>query len=370
MQIDMITCANPLAQYMEYKKRIDAAVSGVLASGRYILGDEVKAFEQELAVYLDVPYAIGCGSGTDALVLALRALDIGTGDEVIVPSHTAVPTVAAIAIVGAIPRFVDIEPGFFTIDPACIEVACSANTKAIIAVHLYGQSAAIGDIADIARRHNLYLIEDCAQAIGATYQGKKLGTIGDIGCFSFFPTKNLGAIGDGGAIVCKDQLLATRINRLRQYGWNNDRISEEPGINSRLDELQAAVLRVKLEFLDNANKQRKHLADIYSQSLGQLPLSIPIERAEAEHVYHLYVVQTGYRDTLIEFLKEHSVNAGIHYATPIHKMPAFKREVALPATEKAAAMVLSLPLYPGMEMESQKYIIKLIHTFFENKLLE
>jgi len=236
----MILCANPNAQYLANKNGIDTAVLDVLESGIYILGEQVSLFEQEFAEYLGINYAIGCGSGTDALVLALKALDIGSGNEVIVPSHTAVPTVAAVVTTGATPVFVDIEPDYFTLDPEKVNEACTDKTKAIIAVHLYGQSCPMDELMDICKSRGLRIIEDCAQATGANYRRKKLGTIGDVGCFSLFPTKNLGAIGDGGAIVCQDKSLSDRFRSLRQYGWNEQRVSQEAGMNSRLDEFASS----------------------------------------------------------------------------------------------------------------------------------
>jgi len=344
----MIYCACPKAQYLPYKDEIDAAILKVLDSGTYILGEQVSLFEQEFAEYLEAGFVVGCGSGTDALVLALKALDIGTGDEVIVPSFTATPTVAAVVMAGATPVYADIEPDFFTLDPVCVDEACTDKTKAIIAVHLYGQAAAMDELMEVARRHDLHVIEDCAQATGASYHGKKLGTIGDIGCFSFFPTKNLGAIGDGGALVCNDESLAIRLRTLRQYGWDKDRVSKEPGINSRLDELQAAILRVKLKHLDADNAARESLADEYNFELAGLSLICPAKRNDSTHVFHLYVVQTETRDALISHLKKNEIVPGIHYSMPVHRMPGFSSDIRLPVTDYVAGRVVSLPIFPGL----------------------
>jgi len=336
-----------------------------LDSGSYILGEEVNAFEKEFAQYLGAGFAVGCGSGTDALVLALKALDIGSGDEVIVPSHTAVPTVAAVVMAGATPVYVDIEPDYYTMDPSRVEAACSARTRAIIAVHLYGQAAATDDLIHIAEVRGLRVIEDCAQATGAEWRGRKLGTMGDIGCFSFFPTKNLGAIGDGGALVCNDESLAVRLRRLRQYGWDDQRISREPGINSRLDELQAAILRIKLHHLTADNNQRRLLAKNYSDALRDYPLEIPAERDGALHVYHLYVVQMRERRALIEHLKDAAIYAGIHYPVPVHRMAAYSQgDISLPITDCAVDSVLTLPLFPGMDQEDQAHVISAIGAYF------
>jgi dTDP-4-amino-4,6-dideoxygalactose transaminase len=363
----MIPCAFPKKQYLPIKEEVLSAVTRVLESGTYILGSEVAAFELEFANYLGCEFAIGCGSGTDALILALRALDIGEGDEVIVPSHTATATIAAVVSSGAKPIYVDIDPKFYTLDSKKIEKLCNAKTKAIIAVHLYGQAAEIEGLLAVARSHNLRLIEDCAQATGATWRGRKLGTIGDVGCFSFFPTKNMGGYGDAGAIVCQDAALATRLKRLRQYGWDENRVSIEPGINSRLDEIQAAILRVKLSYLDADNDIRRTQAERYTRELAGLPLTLPIIRADAEHTYHLYVVRTPCRDELDRFMKQNDVLCGIHYVVPVHKMPAFSAGINLPDTEAAAAEILSLPLFPGLVEDEQGRVISLIKQFFAGR---
>jgi len=362
----MILCANPKAQYLPYKDEINAAIVKVLDSGRYILGEQVSLFEREFAEYLGASFAVGCGSGTDALVLALKALDIGFGDEVIVPSFTATPTVAAIVMTGATPVYVDIEPDFYTIDPSLVKAACTDKTKAMIVVHLYGQAAAMDALIAIAKQHHLRIIEDCAQATGASYHGKKLGTIGDVGCFSFFPTKNLGAIGDGGAVVCNEIQLAYRLQRLRQYGWDENRVSQETGINSRLDELQAAILRVKLRYLDEDNGQRqKHAAHYTSMLVGQ-PLCLPTVRDHAEHVFHLYVVKTNCRQKVMKHLKASEIHAGIHYPIPVHLQPAYKRYFrptqSMDVTEMVSKEVLSLPIYPGISMAMVDHIIAEMET--------
>lgn len=363
----MIPCAFPKKQYLPIEVEVLAAVRRVLDSGTYILGFEVAAFESEFATYLGCEFAVGCGSGTDALILALRALDIGAGDEVIVPSHTATATIAAVATSGAKPVYVDIDPRYYTLNSKKIEALCNAKTKAIIAVHLYGQAADIEGSLAVAQSRGLRLIEDCAQATGATWRGRKLGTIGDVGCFSFFPTKNLGGYGDAGAIVCRDVTLATRLKRLRQYGWDENRVSTEPGINSRLDEMQAAILRAKLSYLDADNDSRRAQAERYTRELAGLPLALPIIRADAEHTYHLYVVRTSCRDELNRFLKQNDVLCGIHYAVPVHKMPAFSNGVALPETEAAVAEILSLPLFPGLAEDEQGQVISLVKQFFAGR---
>ena len=246
---NMIHCALPLAQYQSYKNEILKSIKRVLDKGCYILGPEVEEFETNFASYCNVDYAIGVNSGTDALTLALRALAIGVGDEVITASHTALATISAVISTGATPVLVDIDPIHFTIAPECIQNAITPKTKVVIPVHLYGQPAEMDEIMKISEEAGLWVVEDCAQSIGAIYKGKKTGSIGNIGCFSFYPTKNLGAVGDGGMITTKDAKLALRIQRLRQYGWDKDRVTEEVGVNSRLDELQAAILKIKLKHL-------------------------------------------------------------------------------------------------------------------------
>ncbi len=358
----MIFCAQPKSQYLQYKDEIDAAILRVLDSGTYILGEQVSLFEREFAEYLDASFVIGCGSGTDALVLALKALNIGLGDEVIVPSHTATATIAAVVMAGAKPVYVDIESEFFTLDPDRVEEVCTDKTKAIIAVHLYGQAAAMNDLVAIARRHNLWVIEDCAQSTGASYHGKKLGTIGDIGCFSFFPTKNLGAVGDGGAISCNDAKTADRLRSLRQYGWDRNRISQEPGINSRLDEIQAAILRVKLRYLDVDNEERRRQAGRYMNGLTNLPITLPAIRDGALHVDHLFVVRTENRDIFIQRLRENDIAPGIHYLLPAHRMPSFASEKKLPVTDQIVKKIISLPIYPGLSETDQECVLSSIRS--------
>ncbi len=363
----MISCANPKAQYLPYKDEITEAIQKVLDSGNYILGEQVSLFEKEFAEYLGADFAIGCGSGTDALVLALKALDIGSGDEVIVPSFTATPTVAAVVMAGATPVYVDIEPDFFTLDPVRVKEACTDKTKAVIAVHLYGQAAAMDELMLIAKRYDLRVIEDCAQAAGASYNGVKLGTIGDVGCFSFFPTKNLGAIGDAGAVVCNGKEFAARIRGLRQYGWDKNRVSQEAGVNSRLDEIQAAILRVKFKYLDSDNKWRTVQAKRYDHGLDKTNVICPQVRKLSAHVYHLYVLQVERRDFLLQSLKERGIITSIHYPSPVHHMPAFRSDVYLPVTESLMSSIISLPLYPGLHENEQMKVIQTVRSFYEQE---
>lgn len=283
----MIPCANPKVQYLAYRGEIDAAVGRVLESGWYILGEEVKAFEEEFATYIGVSCGIGVGSGTEAIHLALVSCGIGPGDEVITVSHTAVATVAAIELAGATPVLVDIEPDFFTLNPNKLEEAITPRTKAVLPVHLYGQPADLDPILEIARKHHLRVIEDCAQAHGAMYKDKRAGSYGDMACYSFYPTKNLGALGDGGIIVTNDTELAKKARLLREYGWAQRYVSHLAGWNTRLDEIQAAILRVKLKHLDEDNSKRARLAEIYNRKLSTTNLILPKRRENSTHAYHL-----------------------------------------------------------------------------------
>lgn len=359
----MILCSNPTSQYLCYKSEIDAEIQRVLDSGWYILGKEVKAFEEEFASYIGVGFGIGVGSGTDAIHLALRACKIGTGDEVITVSHTAVATVAAIEMTGAKAIMVDVEPDFYTLDPSKIKAAITPRTKAIIPVHLYGQPADLDPILKIARQHNLQVIEDCAQAHGAIYKNKRAGSFGDMACFSFYPTKNLGALGDGGMVVTNDAKLAERVEMLRQYGWKERYVSQFAGINSRLDELQAAVLRVKLKHLDEDNAKRTHLADIYNRQLSDADLILPKQRENCAHVYHLYVVRSSKRDKLLLYLRGKDIGALIHYPVPVHLQPAYSHGQNLEWTQRIAKEILSLPMYPELSIEDIQKVIIAIREF-------
>jgi dTDP-4-amino-4,6-dideoxygalactose transaminase len=348
--------SNPKASYVANKQGIDAAIAQVLNSGWYILGQQVTAFEREFAAYVGVRCAVGVASGTDALHLALRACGVGPGDSVISVSHTAVATVAAIEMVGARPLLVDIDPTTFTLDPNRVQDAVKSSVgkpKAILPVHLYGHPADMQAIMEIARRHDLYVIEDCAQSHGAAVNGRKTGQWGNLAAFSFYPTKNLGALGDGGAVVTDDPELADKVRLLREYGWRERYESSVPGMNSRLDELQAAILRVKLPGLDQCNERRKQIARLYDTMLLGSPLVLPQTREEAQHVYHQYVVRSKRRDDLRAFLRAMSVGTLIHYPVPVHLQRAYQGRVAidtngLGCTESACREILSLPIYPEM----------------------
>jgi dTDP-4-amino-4,6-dideoxygalactose transaminase len=357
--------ADPKASYLAHKDEIDQAVRRVLESGQYILGQEVAAFEQEFARYLEAGFTIGVGSGTDAIHLALRVCCIGPGDAVITVSHTAVATVAAIELSGAAPILVDIDPNTFTMDSNLLERAIKeyedaglssvrGRLKAIIPVHLYGQPADMPAVMDIARRYELYVIEDCAQSHGASIEGRKTGTWGHLSAFSFYPTKNLGALGDGGALVTNDTKLAEKARLLREYGWRKRYISDLPGMNTRLDELQAAVLRVRLRYLDVENRRRIELAQLYDAHLAGVSTVLLPMQGKGDHVYHQYVVRSLQRDKLKAHLLAQGVHTLIHYPVPVHLQPAYQERVvlgmgSLPHTEKACHEILSLPMYPQLQ---------------------
>ncbi len=349
----MIPQCNPKANYLAHKQEIEAAITRVLESGWYILGKEVSSFEKEFANYIGVSHAVGVANGTDAIELALRAFGIGHGDIVATVSHTAVATVSAISRTGATPVFVDIGEDYL-MSPASfvevLEIMQPRKPKAIIVVHLYGQVAAMPTILKIANQYNIKVIEDCAQAHGASLQGRKAGAWGDIGCFSFYPTKNLGALGDGGAVVTQDDELADLIRALRQYGWRRRYISDVEGVNSRLDELQAAILRVKLKYLDADNKKRHEIAALYRDRLQDAPLNLPIENTDVQHVYHQFVIQTSNRNLLAEALKMAGVATSVHYPAAVHQQAAYANEtyrpLVLSMTEKILPGILSLPIFP------------------------
>lgn len=353
----MIPQANPGAGYRALKGEIDDAVARALSSGWYILGNELRAFEAEFASWLGVPSVVGCGNGTDAIALALRGLGIGPGSTVITVSHTAVATVAAIEMAGATPLLVDIDPVHYTLDPdALAEVLAKPPPglppiRAVIPVHLYGQPADLDRIVPLCRTYGVALIEDCAQAHGARLHGQRVGTFGDAATFSFYPTKNLGALGDGGAVAVRDAGLASRIGALRQYGWRQHYISDEVGVNSRLDEVQAAILRVKLRHLDAHNDRRRTIAAAYTEALPP-SVAAPAVRPDVAHVFHLYVTRSAVRDSLQADLRGLGIGTGIHYPVPVHLQPAYKNRVRLwdgcQRTEQAAAEILSLPLYPEL----------------------
>ena len=358
--VPMIPVANPGAGYRAHKAEIDAAVQRALASGWYVLGQEGRAFEAQFADWLGTAHAVGCGNGTDALALALRALDVGPGMAVATVSHTAVATVAAIEMAGAVPVLIDIDPLHYTMDPAELDAVLAAPPpglppiRAVIVVHLYGQPADLDAIAAVCARHDVPVIEDCSQAHGATLGGRKVGTFTSVSCFSLYPTKNLGALGDGGVVATNDPALAERVAALRQYGWRAHYVSDESGVNSRLDELQAAILQVKLTHLDAQNRRRQAIAAAYDAALAGTAIPPPARRPGAAHVFHLYVVRVAERAAIQARLRAEGVATGIHYPVPVHLQPAYAGRTALgpagcAATAAASGAVMSLPMFPELD---------------------
>ena len=353
-------------QYLSIAPEIDAAVRGVIEGGQFILGPEVKALEGELARFCGAQWGVGVASGTDALLLALEALDIGDGDEVITTPFTFVATAEMISQAGATPVFADIEPDTCNLDPADVARKVTRRTKAIIPVHLYGHPADMTALNELARHHDLAVIEDAAQAIGAEHRGRRVGALGRVACFSFFPTKNLGAYGDGGFVTTDDEALAARIGRARQHGSRQKYIHESLGWSSRLDELQAAVLRVKLRHLEAWTERRRALARIYDARLADLPLQLPRERDSERAVYHLYTIRTPRREELQKFLAAQGIVTMVHYPMPLHRQPLYRDHAIapLPNSEAASAEVLSLPLFPEMTAEEQEAVIHALRAFF------
>ena len=362
-------------QYHSIKAEIDAAIQRVLESGRFILGQEVEAFEEELARYLGVKHAIGVASGTDALWLSLKAVGVGPGDRVITSPFTFFATAGAIVNVGARPLFADIEPRTYNLDPERLAAAPGKELKqckAIIPVHLYGQMADMDPIMELARKYGLTVIEDAAQAIGAEYNGRKAGTIGDLGIFSFFPTKNLGAYGDGGMVVTNDEALADRVRLLRVHGSRPKYYHQIVGTNSRLDALQAAILRAKLPHLDRWSQARQRWAERYNQLLRelQLTLELPYPRPTATHIYHQYTIRVkdGRRDGLRAHLKERGIGTEVYYPLPLHLQRCFAglgyKEGEFPEAERASKEVLSLPIFPELTEEEVHQVVGAIEQFF------
>lgn len=356
-------------QYATIATEIDDAIHGVLRSGQFILGPNVKALEAELAKYCGSAHAVGLASGTDALRLALEAIRIQPGDEVITSPFTFIATAEMISQVGGVPVFADIAADTYALDPAAVERCITSRTRAIIPVHLYGHPADMTSLMAVARRQGIIVIEDAAQAIGAEHAGRRIGSLGDIGCFSFFPTKNLGAYGDGGLVTTNDAALAERIHMLRQHGQREKYVHDSLGWSSRLDELQAAVLRVKLRYLDEWTERRRSLADCYRERLAGLPLGLPSERPGDRHVYHLFTVVTERRDDLQKYLDGHGVRTMVHYPTPLHLQTAYRGlgRVSLPQSERAAREVLSLPIFPEMTAEEFEAVVAAVTTFFTER---
>lgn len=367
---------DPGASFRKHRPAIQKAVRKVLESGWYILGQEVEAFEKEFASFLgSVGPVVGVANGTDALVLALRGLGLKAGSGVITVSHTATATVAAIELAGGTPVFTDIDPRWMVMEPQRLADTIREYRKgrnpplqAVVVVHLYGQPADMEGIRAVCRNEGLLLVEDCAQSAGASWAGRMTGTWGHAASFSFYPTKNLGALGDGGAVVAADPAVAKRIRMLREYGWSQRNMSRFAGMNSRLDELQAAILRVKLKALAKENETRKKLAEIYRKNIKNPAFHLPDERKEGRHVYHLFTLRTQGRNQLRIHLKAKGIGTNIHYPFPIHRMPGYRNRCWLPArgvpeTEKASREVLSLPMYPELNMKTANLIAINVNNF-------
>jgi dTDP-4-amino-4,6-dideoxygalactose transaminase len=357
-----------VGQYKRIQSEVDAAIRKVMESGQFILGKEVGELECQLAGYLGVPYAVGCASGTDALQIAMMALGIGPGDEVITTPFTFVATTETIVLLGAKPVYVDIDPLTFNIDPAQIPRAITARTKAIMPVHLYGQSADMDPIMEIARKFNLRVIEDAAQAIGAEYNGRKVCSFGEVACISFFPSKNLGAFGDAGLLTCHDKSVYERLRMIAAHGSKVRYHHEILGVNSRLDTLHAAILSVKLKHLDRWNTARQRFAQRYDELLAGTPVVTPRAAAYANHVFHQYTIRVPRRDALAEHLKTRGIPHAIYYPIPLHLQRAFAvaggRVGDFPVTEKACAEVLSLPMHTELDEEQQRHIAAAIKEFY------
>ena len=351
-------------QYASIKEELDQAVFSVLSHAKFIMGPEVKAFEEQIAKYCGTKFAIGVASGTDALLLSLRACGVGPGDEVITSGFSFFATAGVITRLGAIPVYVDIDPDTYNIAPDKIEEKITPKTKAIMPVHLFGQCADMNPIMEIAKKHNLKVVEDAAQAIGSEYKGKKAGNLSDFGCFSFFPSKNLGAAGDGGMVVTNDPEMADLVRMLRVHGAKPKYYHSIVGYNSRLDTLQAAILSVKLKYLDGWTQKRREHADVYNAAFKDLDIITPVEEDFNYHIYNQYTIALKNRDRLREVLKENQIGHDVYYPVPLHLQECYKslgyKEGNLPVTEKNAREVVSIPVYPELAEEEQSFVIETI----------
>ena len=362
MNIPMV---DPAGEYRELKGEIDAAVARVFSSGRFVLGPEGEALEREIAQFIGAAHAVGCNSGTDALHFPLLAAGIGPGDEVVIPGFTFFATGEAVSYTGATPVFADVDAGTFNLDPESLRKSITRKTKAVIAVHLFGQCAALDEIAAICKEKKLVLVEDCAQCIGADYDGRRAGSWGDFGGFSFYPTKNLGAAGDAGLMTAKTEAHDKDLRSLRHHGSKQTYLHDRVGWNSRLDELQAAILRVKLARLEQFNAARRRVAQRYGDKLKGAKLELPAEDPRGKHVYHQFTVRSERRDALREALAQEGIASSIFYPMPLHRQPAyeaFHRDLALPVSEAAARTVLSLPINPLLDDASVDRICARVHA--------
>jgi dTDP-4-amino-4,6-dideoxygalactose transaminase len=359
-----------VGQYKKIKKEIDETALRVIESGQYILGKEVSEFENEIARYIGVKYAVGCASGTDALMVAMMALGIGPGDEVLTTPFTFAATTETIVLLGAKPIYVDIDPATYNLDPSMIESAITKYTKAIIPVHLYGQSVDMDPLVRVANHHGIPIIEDMCQAIGAEYKGKKVGGIGTMGCISFFPSKNLGAFGDAGMVVTNDIVLAEKLRMIVVHGSHERYKHKIIGVNSRLDALQAALLRIKLQYLDQWTQSRQSAASLYNRLFADSGIEAPFEASYGKHVFHQYTIRLKNRDKVSHVLSEKKVPHGVYYPIPLHLQEAYtaagKPKGTFPVTERAADEVLSLPMHTELDEEQQKYIVQSVVEAMKN----
>ncbi len=363
--MDIMTNRLDRGFYM-YQEEFEKKAIEVLRSGWYILGKEVEAFEKEYAAYIGTKYAVGLGNGLDALYLAFRALGIGAGDEVIVQGNTYIASVMGITMNGATPVFAEPDE-FYNIDAGKLEALITPKTKAILVVHLYGQASNMAPVVDLCKKYNLKLVEDCAQSHGAKFNGQMTGSFGDIGCFSFYPSKNLGAFGDAGAITTNDEKIAGDIKMLRNYGSRVRYYNEKVGVNSRLDEMQAGLLRVRLPHMDELIKEKREIAERYLAELNNDRFILPTVREGATHVWHQFVIRCEKRDELIKYLKDKGIGTIIHYPVPPHLAECYEylghKAGDYPITEKYANTVLSIPMYNGMTAEEQDYVIAALNKF-------
>lgn len=360
----MIFTSYPKPTFVKSKKKILRKISKIIDDGNYINSKEVNTFEKNFAKYIGVKYSASVGNATDALFLSLKSLDIGNGDEVITVSHTATATLTAIMRTGAKPQLVDIDEENFNINIQNVEKKITIKTKAFIVVHLYGQSCDMNKMLALSKKYKVPIIEDCSQAAGSSFKNKKLGSIGIIGCFSFFPTKNLSSIGDGGCIVSDNKKIVSKIKSLREYGWDKYRNSKFIGINSRLDEIHAGILNIKLQKLDEENLQRRKIASTYNKKIINKKFILPTESKDSYHIYHHYVVRIKNRDTFVEYMKKNKIYLGIHYRLPVHKQHILKkRNFYLKITEKVSKEIVSLPIFIGLKIKDQNKIIGLINRF-------
>ena len=354
------------AQHASIRSEIDHAFKDAIDRSAFVGGEQVRLFEEEFARYCDVSGCVGVGNGTDALYLAMRAMGIGSGDEVITVAHTFVATSEAITSTGAHPVFVDIDEQTLLIDPTKLEAAITPRTKAIIPVHIYGHPCPMDRISEIARKHSLWVIEDAAQAQGAKWQGRTIGSLGDVACFSFYPSKNLGAMGDAGAVVSDNADLLEKVRMLSNHGRKDKYLHAFEGVNSRLDGLQAAVLRIKLRHLDEWNDARRHVASLYRSGLEGLDLVLPPDNPDCEDVWHLFVVRVADRDQLAAALRSEGIDTGVHYPVPLHRQPAYEHlgmgPGSLPVTERAAEDVLSLPMFAHLTDQQVERVIEAVRA--------